>query len=82
MIHERLVPGNRLERVVMREGQRRLPRRLGRVGRIEEHRHFLPRAWGRVVEREVLDVLRASSSDSAMRIPMLYVVSVSFRYQT
>ncbi len=59
VVHERLVAGNRLERVAVREGQHRLPRRLAGVrARVEIHAHLLHRAGRRIVEREVLHVSR------------------------
>ena len=59
VIHECLVAGDRLERVVVRECHHRLTRGLGAVGgRVEVDAHLLPRARRRVEEREVLDVLR------------------------
>ena len=58
MVHHRLVAGQRLEDVAVREGHHGLPRRLGRLRRGEEvHRHALHRSRRRVVQREVLDVL-------------------------
>ena len=59
VVDERLVARNRLEDVVVRERQRGLSRRFAclRAG-VEEHRHLLPRARRRVVQRVVLLVLR------------------------
>ena len=59
VVDERLVARNRLEDVVVRKRQRRLPRRFAWLRtRVEVHRHLLPRAGGRVVQRVVLLVLR------------------------
>ena len=59
VVHERLVAGKRFERVAVREGQHGLTRRLAPVGaRVEIDAHPLHRAGRRIVEREILHVLR------------------------
>ena len=59
MVHERLVAWQRFERIAMREGQHSLARRLARVGaHVEIHAHLLYGAGRRIVEGEILHVLR------------------------
>ena len=59
VVDERLVAGQRLERVAVREGQHRLTRRLAGVGAgVEIHAHLLHGSGRRVVEREILHVAR------------------------
>jgi hypothetical protein len=58
VIDERFIPGYRLEDVFVGECERRGSRRFAGVGSgVEIHRHLLPRARGRVVQRVVLLVL-------------------------
>ena len=59
VVDERLVAGDRLERIAVREGQHGLTRRLAGVGAgVEVHAHLLHGARRRVVEREILHVAR------------------------
>ncbi len=54
VVDHRLVAGDRLVAIAVREGEDRVARRLGRLGaRVIEHRHVLHRAGPRAVEREV-----------------------------
>ena len=58
VVDERLVAGNRLEGVAVREGERGLARLAGVRARVEVHAHLLHGAGRRVVEREILRVAR------------------------
>ena len=59
VIDERLVPSERLEGIAVREGQHALARRLTRVrAHVEIHAHLLLGSGRRVVQREILHVLR------------------------
>ena len=83
MVHDGLVAGERLERVAVREGEHRLPRRFTASGAgVEVHAHLLHRAGRRVEEREVLDIMRIllRGPPDACRTPNR--PSASLRYQT
>jgi hypothetical protein len=59
VVHHGLVAGNGLELIAVREAHHSLARRLGRSRTDQKiSGHPLPGAWRRVVEREVVNVLR------------------------